>query len=131
MIIFSGTADKLMSVGIIASGAVAMGQEVQLFLTMWGILALKKGNNKNLPIAKEFEHMGPAMMQIMQEKKIPNWLDTLKTAKELGDVKVFACGMTMDMFGLTKEDLDDVVDGVAGVGEFVDYAKEGKITLYI
>jgi peroxiredoxin family protein len=131
MIVFSGTVDKLLPVGILAAGAVAMGQEVQIFLTMWGIMALKKGALNSLPMSKEFEHMGPMMMQIMQEKKVPSWLDTLRTAKELGDVKVYACGMTMDLFGLKLEDLEDVVDGIAGVGEFIDYAKEGKITLFV
>lgn|GEM_PF-2635526 len=37
----------------------------------------------------------------------------------------------MDMFGLKLDDLEDVVDGIAGVGEFIETAKEGKITLYI
>ena len=131
MVVFSGTLDKLMPVGIMAAGAMAMDQEVEIFLTFWGLMAFKKGAAQNLPISKEFEHMGPMMMQIMREKKVPNFMDTLRTAKELGDVKVYACGMTMDLFGLKLEDLEDVVDGIAGVGEFIEHAKEGKITMFI
>jgi peroxiredoxin family protein len=131
MVVFSGTMDKLMPVGIMAAGGVAMGQEVEIFLTFWGLMAFKKGAANNLPISKEFEQMGPMMAQIMAAKKVPSWLDTLRTAKELGDVKVYACGMTMDLFGLTMDDLEDVVDGVAGVGEFINTAKEGKMTLFI
>lgn len=131
MVVFSGTVDKLMPVGIMASGGVAMGQEVNIFLTFWGLMAFKKEAWKSLPMSKEYEHMGPMMQQIMQERHVPSFLDTLRTAKELGDVKVYACGMTMDLFGLKLEDLEDVVDGVAGVGEFVDAAKEGKMTLFI
>lgn len=131
MVVFSGTLDKLMPVGIMAAGGVAMGQEVQIFLTFWGLLAFKKDAWKSLPISKEFEHMGPMMAQIMQEKNVPSFIDNIRTAKELGNVKVAACGMTMDLFGLTLADLEDVVDEVAGVGEFIDFAKEGKITLFI
>jgi len=131
MVVFSGTIDKLMPVGIMAAGGIAMGQEVHIFLTFWGLMAFKKGAANTLPMSKEFEHMGPMMAQIMEAKKVPNWLDTLRTAKELGDVKVFACGMTMDLFGLTLDDLEDVVDGVAGVAEFINTAKEGKMTLFI
>ncbi len=133
MIVFSGTVDKLMPVGIMASGGVAMGQEVQIFLTFWGLMAFRKGAaaSGQLPMSKEFEHMGPMMQQVMQERNIPNFVEQIRTAKELGDVKVYACGMTMDLFGLKLEDLEDVVDGVVGVGEFIESAKEGKTTLFI
>ncbi|MCG0237841.1 MAG: DsrE/DsrF/DrsH-like family protein [Firmicutes bacterium] len=131
MVVFSGTLDKLMPVGILASGAVAMGLEVNIFLTFWGLLAFRKGAAQSLPISKEYEAMAEQMKQIMAEKKVPSFLDNLRTAKELGNVKVYACGMTMDLFGLKLEDLEDVVDGVVGVGEFITTAKEGKMTLFI
>lgn len=131
MVVFSGTVDKLMPVGIMASGAVAMGQEVEIFLTFWGLMAFRRGAARELPISKEYEQMGPMMMQIMQEKQVPSFLDTLRVARELGQVKVYACGMTMDLFGLQLQDLEEVVDGVAGVGEFIETAKEGKLTLFI
>ncbi len=131
MVVFSGTVDKLMPVGIMSAGAVAMGQQVEVFLTFWGLMAFKKGAAANLPVSKEFEGFAGQMMQIMREKQVPSFLDTLRSAKELGDVKVYACGMTMDLFGLKLEDLEDVVDGIAGVGEFIETAKEGKITLFI
>lgn len=132
MVLFSGTLDKLMAASIIASGAVAMGQEVDIFVTFWGLMACKKGASSTVPpTSKEFEHMGPTMMRIMQEKKVPSWLETLRTAKELGNVKIRACAMTMDLFGLKLEDLEDVVDEIAGVGEFIASAKESDVTLFI
>ncbi len=131
-VVFNGTVDKLFPVAIMASGGVAMNMEVRIFLTFWGLDAFRQGQpQRNFKISKDYEEMGPAMMQMLAEKKVPSWYDTLKTAKELGDVKVYACGMTMDLFGLKKEDLDPIVDEVVGVGEFVEMAKEGKITLFI
>lgn len=131
MVVFSGTLDKLTAAAIMASGAVAMGQEVQIFITFWGLMAFKKGAAADLPVSKEYEQMGGMMKQIMAEKHVPSFLDNIRTAKELGDVKVYACGMTMDLFGLTMDEMEDVVDGIAGVGEFIETAKEGKTTLFI
>jgi peroxiredoxin family protein len=55
----------------------------------------------------------------------------LRKAKEMGNVRVHACAMTLDLMGLKKEDLDPMVDDVVGVGEFVSEAKEGEITLFL
>lgn len=131
MVVFSGTVDKLYPVAIMASGAVALGQKVEVFLTFWGLMSLRKGAaEQNQQISKDYEAMGPEMMRIMQEKKVPSWLDTLRTAKEIGDVKVYACAMTMDLFGLTLEDMDPIVDDVAGVAQFLSEA-QGGMTLFI
>ena len=134
MIVFSGTVDKLFPVAILASGAVAMEQQVGIFLTFWGLEAFRKGApQQNMRMSKDFEEKGQAMMALMQQKKVPSWYETLKKAKELGDgnVRVHACAMTMDLMGLTKNDLDPIVDDVVGAAEFVEEAQQGKITLFI
>lgn len=131
MIVFSGEMDRLLPVGILASGAIAMGQEVRIFLTFWGLMAMRKGAFFQMPVSPSFAGMVGDLGKTLQEKKIPGLVDQLRTAKELGDVEIVACGMTMDLFGLKLEDLEDVVDGVAGVGEFIETAKEGHTTLFI
>lgn len=132
MVVFSGTVDRLFSVAIMASGAVAMGMEVQIFLTFWGLNAFRKDHlDANERVSADFAEMGEGMMQLLERKKVPPWHETLATAKELGDVHIHACGMTMDLMELKKEELSDLIEDVAGVGEFVNLAKEGKITLYI
>ncbi len=132
MIVFSGTVDKLYPVAILASGAVMMEQEVEIFLTFWGLHAFRKGEaERNVRVSADFADFAPKMQAMLREKKVPSWLDTLRRAKELGRVKVHACGMTMDLFGWTKDDLEEVVDDVVGVAEFVDLAREGKVTLFI
>lgn len=132
MIVFSGTVDKLYPVAILASGAVMMEQEVEIFLTFWGLYAFRKGEpERNVRVSADFADFAPKMQAMLQEKKVPSWLQILRQARELGKVKVHACGMTMDLFGWTKDDLEDVVDDVVGVAEFVDLAREGKVTLFI
>ncbi|AEE94575.1 peroxiredoxin family [Acidianus hospitalis W1] len=128
---FSGTIDKLMPVGILTSGAAAAGYEVNLFFTFWGLQALtKKSIGQPQPIDKNYEQFGPVMMQRMQEMKYPTWDQLIMQAKEVGEVKVYACSTTMEFFGLKREDLADFVDDVVGVATFLDRA-EGGTTLFI
>ena len=134
MIVFSGTVDKLFPVAILASGAVAMEQEVDVFLTFWGLEAFRKGApQQNMRMSKDFEDKGQAMMALMQQKNVPSWYETLRKAKELGNgnMRVHACAMTMDLLGLKQNDLDPIVDDVVGVGEFVENAQKGKVTLFV
>ncbi|MEM3437076.1 MAG: DsrE/DsrF/DrsH-like family protein [Nitrososphaerales archaeon] len=132
IIVFSGTVDKLYPVSILTSGAVAMGMDVDIFLTFWGLNAFLKDNIKtNTRMSKDFEDMAPLVMQIMKEKNVPSWYDTLKRAKEIGKVRIHACSMTLDLLEIKKESLDDIVDDIMGVGEFIETAKDSKITLFI
>ncbi|AEB94787.1 MAG: DsrE/DsrF/DrsH-like family protein [Metallosphaera sp.] len=131
IIVFSGTVDKLMPVGILASGAAASGYEVNLFFTFWGLNAITKNGMQAQPqIDKNYEQMGPMMMKRMMEMKFPMWHQLVKEAKDVGEVKVYACSTTMEFFGIKKEHLADFVDDVVGVATFLDRA-EGGTTLFI
>ncbi|HVB60027.1 MAG: DsrE/DsrF/DrsH-like family protein [Ktedonobacteraceae bacterium] len=132
LIVFSGTVDKLMAASILTTGAAAMGMEVEVFLTTWGLEAFRKDNYKtNMRVSKDFEDFAPVMMEQMQVKKVPGWMDNLKGAKEIGDVRIYACSMTMELFDMKLSDLEPIVDDVTGVATFVERAKEGRITLFI
>jgi peroxiredoxin family protein len=132
IVVFSGTADKLTAVATLATGAAAMGMEVELFLTFWGLEAFKRGAKERPPrITAEFADYGPVMMELMQAKHVPHWLDTIGDAREIGDVKVFACSATMELFDMKIEDLEDVVDEVTGVATFIDRAKDADISMFI
>ena len=132
LIVFSGTVDKLMAASILTTGAAAMGMEVEVFLTTWGLEAFRKESYKtNMRVSKDFEDYGPVMMEQMMAKKVPSWMDNFKGAREVGDVKIYACSMTLELFGMKLEDLEPIVDDVTGVATFVERAKEGRITLFI
>ncbi|AAY79752.1 DsrE/DsrF/DrsH-like family protein [Sulfolobus acidocaldarius] len=133
IIVFSGTIDKLMPVGILSSAAAAGGYEVNLFFTFWGLQSItKRSIHSQQPpqIDKNYEQMGPIMMQRMQEMKYPMWHQLVQQAKEVGEVKVYACSTTMEFFGVKREDLAEFVDDVVGAATFLDRA-EGGITLFI
>ncbi len=131
IVLFSGTVDKLMAASILASGAVAMGKDVTLFLTNWGIVAFRKDDWKtNRRISKDYEDYGPVMFEMFEAKRVQPWMETLKTAMELGNIKIVACGMTMDLFDLKLDDLEPIVSEVSGVASFIGDS-EGGTTLFI
>lgn len=132
LIVFSGTVDKLMAASIMATGAAAMGMDVELFLTTWGIIAFRKGDYKtNMRVSAEYQEYGPIMAERMAAKGAPSWMENLQGAKEIGNVKVLACSMTMELYGIQLEDLEPIVDEVTGVASFVERARESEITLFI
>ncbi len=132
IVVFSGTVDKLMAASILATGGAAMGMEVNLFLTFWGLEAFRKDAYKtNQRVSADFAEYAPVMMEAMQAKKVPTWMDNLNGAKEIGDVKVSACSMTMELFGLKLSDMEPIVDDVTGVAAFTERTRDGKITLFI
>jgi peroxiredoxin family protein len=132
IIVFSGTVDKLMAAANLSIGGAAMGMEVEVFLTTWGLEAFRKEAYKtNVRVSKDFEDYAPVMMEQMMAKKVPSWMENFQNAREIGDVKVYACSMTMELFDMKLQDLEPIVDDVTGVAVFVERAKEGKITLFI
>jgi peroxiredoxin family protein len=54
----------------------------------------------------------------------------IKMAKDLG-VKFHACTPTMQLSGVTKEDLIPEVDGMMGAATFLELAKDATTTLFI
>lgn len=132
MIVFSGTVDKMMAVATLATGGAAMGQDVDIFLTFWGLDAFRRDQvRSNTKFTSEFAEFAEPAMQAMRAKNVPDWIDTLHGAAEIGHVRVRACSMTMELFGWTLDDLDPIVEDVVGVATFVDEAKDAKINLFI
>ena len=131
IVLFSGTADKLQAAATMISGAAAMGQEVHVFLTFWGAVAFTKDQiDKPQPISPEYGAMGEKMAQLMQEKGVPAWSQVFRDAKELGDVHIHACSLTLDLLDIGEQDMDPMVDDVIGVATFTGMSEDAD-TLFI
>lgn len=132
IVLFSGTVDKLFAVSTLTAGAVAMGMDVDIFLTFWGLNAFRKDQVRtNVRFSSDFAEFAEPALQAMKAKNVSHWLDTLNQAREIGNVRVQACSMTMELFGWHLEDLDPIVEDVTGVATFVQIAQEGEVTLFI
>lgn len=132
IVLFSGTVDKLMAAATLATGGAAMGLEVDIFLTFWGLQAFRQDQlRSNMRFSADFAEFAEPAMQAMQAKNVPHWADVLAQAKEVGDVHVLACGLTMDLFGWKLSDLDPMVEDITGVASFVELASNSKVSLFI
>jgi len=132
LVVFSGTADKLIAAATLTTGAAAMDMEVRWINQKGGRRRGRKGAKEQPPrITAEFQDYAPVMMELMKAKNVPHWLDTLRSAREIGSVKVYACSATMELFDMKLEDLEDVVDEVTGVATFIDRAKDAEISMFL
>lgn len=151
IIAFSGDFDKLTAVFTLATGAAAVGYEVNVFFTFWGLDALKKKKGRALvgdsPLTKLFGFMmgglsaapnsrfnffglGPKIFRSLMRKKNVATLEELVEAAKMLGVNLYACEMAMHVLGLTKEDFIPEVKDVLGVASFLKISDGGQ-TLFI
>ena len=116
LVMFSGTDDKLNAAAVLIAGAAAMGRRVNVFLQYWALDAFRSDRIlKDHGVAPE---AGPDGAELMQRHGGQNWSEILRQAKDIGEVKIHACSLSMEMFGIQVEDLDPLVDGQEGVASF-------------
>jgi peroxiredoxin family protein len=151
IIVFSGDFDRVMAALIIANGAAAMGDDVTMFFTFWGLNALRKEQKvkvkkktlqgmfgmmmprgiKKLGMSQmNFAGMGPKMMNMVIKDAGAMTLPQLLDAAVEQGVKLVACTMTMDLLGFKKEELLDGVE-YAGVAAYLGEADEANVNLFI
>jgi peroxiredoxin family protein len=151
IVVFSGDLDRVMAAFIIATTAAAMGLEVNMFFTFWGLNVLRKkkltagkkafqklmntlnrGGAARLPLSKfNMLGLGPAMMKIMmKQSRLPSIPELVATAKKLG-VKFTACTTTFSFMGFKKDDFIDGVDAYAGAATFLGEALNSRVSYFI
>ncbi len=125
LVLFSGTDDKLTAAAVLAVGAAAMGRPVNVFLQYYALDAFRAGQ-----VAKDHGLAPEATAE--QAASInghggQHWSEILRQAKEVGEVDIQACALSMDIYGLSQGDLDPLVDGVEGVAAFMASAAAGQV----
>ncbi len=151
IVVFSGDLDKAMAAFIIANGARAAGKNVTLFFTFWGLNILRKDNvsvKKENVIDKMFGMLMPKgadkltlskmnmgglgsmmMRRVMKNKNVSSLKELIEDAQKSG-IKFIACQMSMDVMGLTKEELIDGVE-IGGVASYIDASSNANSNLFI
>jgi peroxiredoxin family protein len=151
IISFSGDFDKLVAAFTLASGSAAVGYEINIFFTFWGLNILKKkqgrsfvgqgflarffnflmGGKNNVPLSRlNFGGISPKLMTSMMRKKNVSTLDELLEASIAVGVNLYACEMSMHILGITQNDFIPEVKGVLGVPTFLELSEGGQ-TLFI
>ena len=125
LVLFSGTDDKLAAAAVLAVGAAAMGRRVNVFLQYYALDAFRAGKVcADHGLSKEAtDEQTPSV----RSHKGQHWSELLRQAKEVGEVDIQACALSMDMYGIGREDLDVLVDGVEGVAAFMASASDGQV----
>lgn len=151
MIVFSGDLDKAIASFIIANAAAAMGRKVSMFFTFWGLNILRKPEKVSVKkdfMSKMFAKMmprgskklklsnmnmmglGPKMIRsVMKNKNIDSLEDLIALAQKNG-VELLACSMSMDVMGITLEELLPGVK-LAGAAAMLANAEESDMSLFI
>ncbi len=151
MIVFSGDLDKAIASFIIATGAAAMGNQVNMFFTFWGLSVLRKKNPPSVSkdfMGKMFSSMlpkgstklklsqmnffgaGSKMIRgLMKKHNVDSLEQLIQNAIDAG-VKMTACQMSMDLLGITKEELIDGVE-IGGVAMMLEDNDNSNMNLFI
>ena len=128
LVLFSGTEDKLQAAAVLAAGAAALGRPVHVFLQYWALDAFRAERiDSALPLAPEAGPEGETAVARMRDAGQQTWSQTFRDSKELGEVDIQACSLSMDILGLASDQLDPLVDGVEGVAAFYVNAGEGQV----
>jgi len=144
-----GTLDMAYPPFILASTAAALGYEVQIFFTFYGLQLLRKDLSgvKVSPLANPampmpvpmpvmvqmlpgMESMATMMMKDMIKKKGVASLEDLRSLCQEADVKFIACQMTVDLFDFKKEEFIDGIE-FGGAATFMEFAGDADVTLFI
>lgn len=151
MVVFSGELDKAIASLIIANGAASMGRKVTMFYTFWGLNILRRPEKISLKkpfIQQAFGKMMPRgttklglsrmnfmgagakmIRKIMKDNRVDSLEKLMQQALDAG-VKMIACNMSMDLMGISEEELIDGVE-LGGVATYLGEAEMADTNLFI
>lgn len=122
ILLCSGEHEKIQMAAMTASVAAVSEREVTLFVSMNALAAFAKG------LDARQRYTGGETSRLMLEKKAPDAIDLLGQGKALGDLRIHACSMALDIRGWTLDNLvDDLFDGELGLTRFLSDAETGDL----
>ena len=144
-----GTLDMAYPPFILATTAAALGWEVQIFFTFYGLQLLRKSLKKikisplanpampmpvPMPVLLSSMPGMQSMATTMMKQKIKKHgvasLEDLRTMCLEADIKMIACQMTIDLFEFKKSEFIDGIE-YGGAAMFLEFAGEADVTLFI
>ena len=147
-----GTLDWAYPPFILASTAAALGYQVTMFFTFYGLQLLKKElnlrvsplGNPGMPMPMGMNSWFPVLgtaipgMETMMTGMMKNTIKSkgVATIEELrdlcleADAKLIGCQMTIDLFNMKREDFLDDID-IGGAATYFEHAGESNVNLFI
>jgi len=149
---YSGDLEKTWAAMILASTSAAMGVKTRVFVTFWGLQtfvrddkritgdnwmqkmmsAMQRPGVSHRKLSKmNFLGMGPWMMgRLAKQYGVASPKELLEIAQEMG-VEFIPCQMTMDMFGLKREDMIDGMGEPVGAATVIGLMTDNSVPLFI
>lgn len=143
-----GTLDWAYPPFILASTAAALGYQVQIFFTFYGLQLLRKKldlkvsplGNPGMPmpmpvpiVLQALPGMQGVMTAMMRRKMKSKGVASVEDLRNLcieADVKLIGCQMTVDLFDFRPEDFIDNIE-FGGAATFFEFAGESDVCLFI
>jgi peroxiredoxin family protein len=125
ILLCSGEHEKVQMASMIGSVAAVSERPVEVFVSMNALLAFAK----DAPADKRYH--GAAFSKLLKEKKAPDPITLFRQGRELGDLKLWACSMALDVQGWELDHLEEgLFEGALGLTKFLSDAEGGQfITL--
>jgi peroxiredoxin family protein len=125
ILLCSGEREKVQMAAMIGSVAAVSERPVEVFVSMNALLAFAK----DAPADKRY--YGAAFSKLLKEKKAPDPITLFRQGRELGDLKLWACSMALDVQGWELDHLEEgLFEGALGLTKFLSDAEAGQfITL--
>ncbi|MBV1701839.1 MAG: hypothetical protein KGQ46_08475 [Hyphomicrobiales bacterium] len=121
ILLCSGEHEKIQMAAMMASVAAVSERPVQVFVSMNAIFAFDKG------AAAEKRYHGGAFSKLLCSQHAPDAMTLFHQGKELGDLKMWACSMALDIQGWELGRLDEgLFEGALGLTKFLSDAENGQ-----
>lgn len=122
ILLCSGEHEKIQMAAMVASVAAVSDRPVVVFVSMNAILAFEKGK-----VPAERYH-GGIFSKMFMEKNVPDALELFSQGRMLGELKMYACAMVMDLKHWSESDLaEGLFDGQMGLTKFLADAETGDL----
>lgn len=150
IVLFSGDFDKVFAAFTIATGTLAAGIDTTLFVTFWGLNAIRNdsltgkgimGRMVGLMNRGGLDRIGPSKFnfggigrwmfkKMMKAKKVTMLPELRQMMVDLG-ANIYACKTSMDVMEIDPDVLIPEVKGVVGVATMVEFAAKSDIQFFI
>jgi peroxiredoxin family protein len=152
--VLSGDLERALAAFMLATTGAAMGMEVNMFFTFWGLNIIKKnegsikskglmrkmlnlmnrGGSKRLKLSR-FNMLGLGtwmMKRLMKDTNMPSVDEYITMAHEMG-VNLIGCTTTCGVMGIAPEEetFRSEVKTLSGATYFLNLARQSKVTLFI
>ncbi|MDA8262657.1 MAG: DsrE/DsrF/DrsH-like family protein [Actinomycetota bacterium] len=143
IVISKGSLEGIYPGLIMANGARAEGIEAHLFFTFFGLDAIHRKRHEHIKLATVgnpalhmatwlggFPGISSVMTHYIESKMegidIPSIPEFIEMIADTG-AGLWACKATVDLFGMSKDDFVEQVQGIITVGDFYELAAGGQI----